>query len=185
MTATQIRTSIELQMLHLNRSQRLNHYFPAHASLFVGLCLPGLTLMDWVIDRRIDSVLSFSTVVLFSLPWLLAAVLLYRHLDRVLALSKVTTPLGVPEIRKLLVVLARREGWSTQKNSKTSVVMKTDPGFSWNWGEKITILFYNGEVWVISICDPDFESAFYSSGRNKRNRNLVHQSLTGNRRASD
>lgn len=182
MTALQIQSSVEKRKLQLNRWQRFNHYCSAHAALFIGLALPLITISDWLIDGRIDGVLSGWEIALFSTPWLIGAVLLYWHLIRILELSKVTTRLKVLEIRELLLGLARREGWTIQNNRKTFMVLKTHPGFTWNWGERITVLFHNDEVWVNSICDPDSDPAFYSSGRNKENRRLIHAHLSGNRR---
>ena len=182
MTALQIQSSVEKRKLQLNKQQRLNYYLPAHAALLIGLGLPVMTVWDWLIDGRIDGVLSGWEIALFSTPWLIGAVLLYKHPIRILELSKVTTPLKVSEIRELLVDLAHREGWTIQNNRKTFMVLKTHPGFTWNWGERITVLFHNDEVWVNSICDPDSDLAFYSSGRNKQNRKLIHEHLSGNRR---
>ena len=181
MTAAQIRRSVEKQKLQLNRSQRFNHFLVAHGTLFVGLCLPSIIFLNWLIELRFNSVLSVFQVILFSAPWIVASILLYFYQKRVLSLSKVATPLKVSEIRQILSGLAQREGWSVLNSNKAFVVMKTHPGFTWNWGEKITILFYKEEVWVNSICDPDNEPAVYSSGRNKRNRRLIHQFLSGNR----
>ncbi len=181
MTPLQIRSSVENQKLQLKGQQRFNHHFAAHFALLVGLGLPALTVVDWLIDGRIGVVLSGLEIALFSTPWLVGATLLYRHLVRILALSKVTTPLGVSAIRELLVSLARRERWSVQNNRKTFMVLKTNPGFTWNWGERITVLFQGGEVWVNSICDPNSDPAIYSSGRNRRNRQLIHEFLGGNR----
>jgi hypothetical protein len=181
MTAAQIRNSIQTGRLQLSRTQKLNHYFPAHGCLFAGLMVPGITILDFLRDGSLDSVLSLWQVALFSLPWTILSGLLYWHLSRVLLLSRVETVLSVAEIREVCVRLATLKGWSVQNNRKTFVVMKTHPGFSWNWGEKITVLLYKGNVWVNSICDPDFESAFYSSGRNRENRLLIYRFLTGKR----
>ena len=183
MTPVQIKLSIESGKLQLTRQQKFNHYFPAHAALFAGLCLPIFLILDFITDRAIDSPMSFASAALFSLSFLLPATLLYINSVRVLRLTRVDTSLPVGEIRELLVKAASRHGWSVQNNRKTFMVLKTHPGFAWNWGEKITVLFSRGEVWVNSICDPDFNSAFYSSGRNKNNQLMIQQYLSGNRRA--
>lgn len=184
MTPSQILSSVEKQQLQLNGRQRFNHYSTAHFALFVGLGLPMMILGGWLIDARIDFALSKYEVALFSIPSLIVAALLYRHFARILALSKVNTPLGVSDIRELLIGLAEREGWQVQRNRKSFIVLKTHPGFTRNCGERITVLFHGGEVWVNSICDPDSDPAFYSSGRNRRNRQLIHAYSSGNRQLS-
>ena len=181
LTHLRIRSSIERGKLHLTRGQRLNHFFPAFIALLIGLLLPLLMLGDWVVDRRVDSPLSWYGTSLFSAPWLIGGVLLHRHLQKVLTLIKVPTQIALPEARELLVKLADREGWSVQNNRKTYMVFKTHPGFTWNWGEMITVLFHSDEVWINSICDPDSQPAFYSSGRNARNIQLVQEFLSGYR----
>jgi hypothetical protein len=184
MTLAQIRNSIQNQRLELSRGQNFNHYCTAHAAAFIALLLPLIVLVDWLRDGQLDSVLTSLEILLFSAIWLLLAVLLYVHLYRIRALLEVHSPLGITEVRKLLTVLAEREGWSVQNNQKTFMLIKTRPGFSWNWGERITVLFPENGMWVNSICDPDATPAIYSSGRNERNKELVCKCLSGSHRSS-
>ena len=68
--------------------------------------------------------------------------------------------------------------WRVSYANEKGIVGVTNPSlFSGNWGERITVFYSDGLVYLNSICDPQKEGSIISKGRNKKNIEAIVTSI--------
>lgn len=89
---------------------------------------------------------------------------------RKLRFQTVKTQLNHAQIKKIIDRVGAELKWKFLSSSSNVYIARTDPGFfSGSWGERITILIYEDNVFVNSICDPGKQASIVSFGRNHKN----------------
>lgn len=84
-------------------------------------------------------------------------------------------------IFKILEELATRNDWTIEMKSYNAFIAETNPGFfSGSWGEQVTILFNEKNIYLNSICSLNKKASIASYGRNKANVQLIVESLQEN-----
>ena len=172
MTKEQITKSIDSGILQLGRWDKFNYYFPTTALFFISLLFPAFWLYDQLIGPQKPMVIKPSDPVFIGfilIPFILGIVV-FTFQKQLLRLTKINTLKMDEHNRKMIEEISNKLGWRTITNRQDIFIAVTNPPFwSGSWGERITVLYGNGVIWVNSICDPDKQSSLVSCGRNKAN----------------
>lgn len=180
-TTSQIKKSIESGNLKLSGVARRGHFETVLWLVFISVLMPLLYAIDFIDNRKLDAVAPLeSSLLYFTLIPLIFAVIFFVLQKRALQLTRITSQLSETDARQLIVQIARRNGWFVRNNRKgLMVVMTKARGFS--WGERITLMFRDGNIWANSIYDPDHAS-IPLPGRNRAHLQQLQAALCGNRR---
>jgi hypothetical protein len=143
------------------------------------LFIPAMFLFILLLDFLRGNPTSFRTEELwFILTPLVLSFVFFRIQKSRLKFQVIKTTLKRDEIVNIIEQVAHQLEWKGRFFSREIYEAKTDPGFfSGSWGEKITILLADNQVFVNSICDPDKRSSVVSMGRNRENEETLVESI--------
>jgi hypothetical protein len=155
----------ELQLVGF--SDTLSHFGIVFFCLFMPLTMFSLHLIDFFQGRRTSFREGEFWIILAPS---IVALLFYWIQKRRLKFRIAQTNLKRDQLLKIINEVAKELKWKKVSSNTKVYKATTDPGFfSGSWGEQITILFYEDNVFVNSICDLDKRSSVVSWGRNKEN----------------
>lgn len=155
----------ELQLVGF--SDTLSHFGIVFFCLFMPLTIFSLHLIDFFQGRR-TSFKEGEFWIVFAPS--IVALIFYWIQKRRLKFRIVQTDLKRDQLLKIINDVAKELKWKKISSNIKVYKARTDPSFfSGSWGEQITILFYEENVFVNSICDLDKRSSVISWGRNREN----------------
>jgi hypothetical protein len=113
---------------------------------------------------------SISDFVFIGIVGLILCTIFFVIQYRRLRFKSVTINLDKNDISNVLTKTAKELDWYFVAGGENFAVAKRKGGFTTgSWGEQITVLFDNNQIFINSICDPDKWSSIASFGRNKQN----------------
>lgn len=118
---------------------------------------------------------------LVAIASILSALVYWMQRNR-LKLTAVETAKQRAELAIIIKNLTIQKEWTQIQLRQDLVVITTHPPFwSGSWGERITLIFKPGKVYINSICDPRKRVSLVSWGRNRRNVILVQEVIESSR----
>ena len=162
------------ERLKLSRRQRFWHY----SIVFFLLAAPTMFVFRIFRNRYVGYTIGRgeSELLTISLYFVLAAFLFYLIQYRRLTFRKMSIKLTSKEFKQLVEAVVLSSNWHILDQKSDSLIAISDR--SWrSWGERITILNYQDEIWFNSICNPDGHPSVTSWGKNRKNYNHVLESL--------
>ena len=175
-----VKRSIETGRLWLSFGDKLSYFFPAYGIVGISVFMPSFWLYDQIIGSSKPVAIrpGEPASYFFVLVPLFLGAAIYLFQNRALRLVAVRTGRGKAENRAFVRARAKKLGHFIVLDNKDALVGITNPPFrSGSWGERVTVLFQDGEVFVNSICDPDKPSSLVSFGRNRTNVQRIVDSI--------
>ena len=169
-----IRKSIQKGRLQLTLGEKEVHYgiviaFLIPIFILAFVLVKGMITGTWKIHPDFYYVVVVSTLLAGA-----AYFVQFRRLRFVCIESSLTTDQVLPLIRDI----TEKNKWHLETSTKDAIIFRTMPGFwSGSWGEQITILTDNQQLFINSICDPRRRSSVFSNGRNSTNMELLKRRL--------
>ncbi|WP_188051713.1 hypothetical protein [Flavobacterium sp. GP15] len=166
MTKSEIKISIEKQVLQLNFWQKLSHYGIVLGILIISITIGVLSIKDILSGNR--NHISVKILSFIIVPFLFTIFFYFLQKKR-LRFNIIETNLSLIEIKNIVTEVAEERKWIRNKNNDYCYVATTYPGFfSGSWGELITIIFDKNRIYFNSICNPNEKSSIISMGRNRK-----------------
>jgi len=109
------------------------------------------------------------SLILWTLGGVVQCWLFFNLQNSRLKLKKIPKNLDNDKLKDIIQRTVHTQEWETYLNKENYFVAKTHPTpLSGSWGEQITIIWDNHNIYINSICDPDKRSSIVSMGRNKK-----------------
>jgi len=150
------------QALELSTYEWFTHYLPVLFPLFISFVSLAIPIFQ-------PGGRDMTAFVLIPIP---IAYLLYRIQTKALRFTKATTPQPADKNFSLLRSLALEQEWKPiNELPGVKIVLRTKgfPATLSSWGEQVTVLFQDQNIYVNSICDPSKHSSMFAGGRNQEN----------------
>ncbi|BAU52353.1 hypothetical protein [Mucilaginibacter gotjawali] len=172
MTQEQYDTSIATRELHLNGFWEKSSHFGLP---FYTLIFPATLVLAHLFGYFKSDPLPFKAgeAWFIAVPLVLGCLFFFIQKRR-LKFKVIQTTLTHDQIKAIIEKVAAQLKWNGHFTSAKIYEATTNPGFfSGSWGEQITILLPDNQVWVNSICDLQKRSSVVSMGRNRKNAQTI------------
>jgi len=174
------RDSIEMMTkegrLRLTFGQTVDHYFIVVFLLIV----PGMTahsLYQMYVTETYDGARSVSELLAAAVPFLILAIAFCVIQHNALKFKRIGLNCTDEQFQAAIKRTMEELKWQIEINDKD--LFRAYRRWNWtaSWGEMITIIRVNGQLYINSICDPNSTSVT-SWGWNKRNVKIFWTNLT-------
>lgn len=166
MNKAQIKQSLESGKLSLSIWEKSTH-FEAVGFIFL---FPAFAIILHLRDTLQGNPRAFrETEIWFIVATSLLALFVLILLNRGLKMVEIKHSLNRKQIDSILKKLSKELAWTTLKSNDEHFIAQTSPSsFIGKRGERITILFDEGKIWVNSISDPSKRGSVLFMARNKK-----------------
>ncbi len=159
MTEKEIIKWITSKRVQLKGWEQLNHYLLS-TLFFVGIIVEFGKIFVSNAEIRVQTIFLY----------LVAGTFFFLLQRRALRFTVIETQKPRKEILSAIKKTGEELNWNIYTIQQHLIVANTSPKWtSGSWGERITIILYQDNVYINSMCAPDEKSSIYANGRNKRN----------------